>query len=116
MLALLCLPVLDRVLDHRPSRLAFAVLLSWSVLVQVVGTLAYTPLAWNGRLLADGSRADVDRPEYRHRLWSFRDWQIGYFIANFPRAFTVGRAYAAAWIDGPYNATGPDTLSLEDRE
>ena len=113
MLALLCVPVLDRVLDHRPARLAFAALLAWSVLVQVVGVFAYTPLAWNGLALQDGTRADIDRPEHRHRLWSFSDWQIGYFIANFPRAFTVGRAYAKTWIEGPYNITGPDTLTLE---
>jgi len=112
MLALLCLPVLDRVLDQRPARLAFAALLAWSVLVQVVGVFAYTPLAWNGRVLGDGTRADIDLPEHRHRLWSFRDWQIGFFIVNFPRAVAVGRAYAADWVTGPHNATGPDNLSL----
>jgi hypothetical protein len=57
MLALLCLPLLDRVLDHRPARLAFSALLAWSVLVQVVGVFAYTPLAWNGLVLQDGRRA-----------------------------------------------------------
>jgi hypothetical protein len=31
---------------------------------------------------ANGTRADVDRPPYRHRLWSFSDWQILYFLAN----------------------------------
>jgi hypothetical protein len=24
----------------------------------------------------------VDLPQYRYRLWSFRDWQIGYLLAN----------------------------------
>jgi hypothetical protein len=35
---------------------------------------------------SDGTRADVDRPAYRDRLWSFRDWQIGHLIAHFPQS------------------------------
>ena len=47
--------------------------------------------------------ADVDRPANRHRLWSFRDWQIAYFMRRFPQSFAESRAYAAAWVAEPHN-------------
>lgn len=87
LLALLCLPVLETILERRAWRAAFALLLAWSVLVQVLGAFAYSPWGWNAKVIAaDGSRATVDRPQYRERLWSFNDWQIGYLIAHFRRA------------------------------
>jgi hypothetical protein len=83
LLALLCIPVLDEVLARRAWRLAFSLALAWSLIVQLAGAFLYTPWGWNARLLdANGTRADVDRPLYRHRLWSFSDWQILYFLAN----------------------------------
>jgi hypothetical protein len=35
---------------------------------------------------ATGARANVDLPAHQQRLWSFRDWQIGYLIAHFSQA------------------------------
>jgi len=87
LLALLCLPVLEPVLERRAWRMAFAALVAWSVFVQVLGAFAYSPWGWNAKVVdADGSRASVDRPQYRDRLWSFSDWQIGYLVAHFRRA------------------------------
>jgi len=103
LLAVLCVPALDRVLERRAWRIVFFAALAWSVLVQIVGVFAYTPLAWNARVLDSGEHADVDAPQYRHRLWSFHDWQIAYFMRRFPQSFTESRAYAAAWVAEPHN-------------
>ena len=82
LLALLCIPVLQAL--QRPAiRVAFALAATWSVFVQALGALAYTPQGWNALPLEpSGTPANIDLPEYRDRLWSFRDWQIGYLLAN----------------------------------
>lgn len=87
LVALLCLPALERLLQRTPWRAAFAAALAWSVFVQALGAFAYAPWGWNTRVIdASGTRADVDQPAYRSRLWSFRDWQIGYLIVHFAQA------------------------------
>jgi hypothetical protein len=87
LLAVLCVPVLAGVLARPAWRTVFAVSLVWSVFVQVLGAFAYSPWGWNSKIVdAKGTRANVDLPAYRHRLWSFRDWQIGYLIAHFQQA------------------------------
>jgi hypothetical protein len=87
LLAALCLPVLEWILARPVWRAAFAVSLAWSILVQGLGAFAYSPWGWNARVIdSDGNRANVDRAAYRSRLWSFRDWQIGYLIANFQQS------------------------------
>jgi hypothetical protein len=84
LLALLCIPALQAM--QRPGiKAAFALAAAWSLFVQALGTLAYTPQGWNDRVLErGGARANVDLPEYRHRLWSLRDSQIGYLLVNLP--------------------------------
>jgi len=87
LLALLCLPALEWLLERPAWRAVFVATLAWSVLVQVLGVFIYSPWGWNTKLIdGNGTRANVDLPEYRHRLWSFRDWQIGYLIANWREA------------------------------
>jgi hypothetical protein len=87
LLALLCVPAIDRVWDRPTWRVAFSVAVAWSVFVQILGVEAYTPWAWNAPTIdAKGTIANIDHPEYRERLWSFRDWQIGYLIVNFAEA------------------------------
>lgn len=83
LLAMLCIPALDRILARAAWKAAFAAAAGWSVLVQLLGVLAYAPGDWNGRPLASGVPANIDLPEHRARLWSLRDSQIGYLIANF---------------------------------
>jgi hypothetical protein len=85
LLALLCVPALDRIVESTTWKGLFAAAGTWSVFVQALGVLAYTPEDWNGRRLASGTPANVDLPEYRARLWSVRDSQIGYLITNFSR-------------------------------
>ena len=84
LLTLLCVPVLDAILRRPAVRAALFVALGWSLFVQALGAFAYSPWGWNMKALQPGGeRANVDLPAYQHRLWSFRDWQIGYLIANF---------------------------------
>lgn len=87
LLAVLSLPALGWILDRPAWRAVFVVSLAWSAFVQALGTFAYSPWGWNMKVIdAEGTRANVDLPAYRDRLWSFRDWQIGYLIANFRQA------------------------------
>jgi hypothetical protein len=83
LLALLCVPAIDRIAAAPAWKVAFGAAVGWSVLVQLLGVLAYTPDGWNGRAIAEGAAAaDIDLPEYRARLWSLRDSQIGYLITQ----------------------------------
>jgi hypothetical protein len=76
--------------------------LGWSVMVQIAGAFLYAPWGWNARLLdAHGVRADVDRPPYHHRLWSFSDWQIPFLPANAEAARTERRIGLVKWSKWP---------------
>jgi len=88
LLVVLCIPALAWVLERALWRGVLAAALAWSVLVQALGAFAYSPWSWDARLVdpAAGERASVDLPAYRHRLWSFSDWQIGYLITHFAEA------------------------------
>jgi len=88
LLAVLCVPALACVLERPLWRAGLAVALAWSIFVQVLGAFAYSPWGWDARLVdaAGGERASIDLPAYRHRLWSFSDWQIGYLITHFAQA------------------------------
>jgi hypothetical protein len=87
LLAVLCVPALGWFLERPVWRAVFALSLAWSIFVQTLGVFAYSPWGWNMKVIdLQGNRANVDLPAYRHRLWSFRDWQIGYLIVNFPQA------------------------------
>jgi hypothetical protein len=97
-LAVLAIPALQWTLERAAWRVGFVMLLCWSVLVQVLGVFAYSPAAWNARVLPGGATADIDNPAYRHRLWSFQDWQIGDLIANFPVRMNESRDFANEWF------------------
>ena len=130
-------PVIDAVLRRRLLLGLFLPLLAWSIVVQAVGATAYNLRGWNGRhgyqLVADdgrpheytfdpavadawaaaaGQRAepismDVDLPEFRHRLWSWRDSQIVYYLTHFGEARRQKRQYAEI------AARGTDVLRAE---
>jgi hypothetical protein len=88
LLAVLCIPALACILERPLWRAGLAVALAWSVFVQALGAFAYSPWGWDARAVdaAGSERASIDLPEYRHRLWSFSDWQIGYLITHFAEA------------------------------
>lgn len=80
LLAMLCIPALGAL--RRPVlKGAFAVAAAWSLFVQVLGATTYAPDGWNARR-PDGSPGNVDLPEHRDRLWSFRDSQIADLLAQ----------------------------------
>jgi hypothetical protein len=80
LLAALCIPALA-CLRAPALRGAFAAAAAWSLFVQVLGATSYAPGGWNAQR-PDGTPANVDLPEHRDRLWSFRDWQIGYLAGQ----------------------------------
>jgi hypothetical protein len=83
LLAVLCVPVLAWIFARPVWKLLFAAAIGWSVFVQLLGVLVYKPAEWNARTIdGSGTQANIDLPEYRARLWSFRDWQIAYLIAD----------------------------------
>jgi len=128
LLAALLMPVVGWIFQSRRRLTVFLVLGLWSVFAQVVGAFAYDLEGWNAlktyeilvegerepRLILDGEEArrltdggaklnrviakDVDRPEYRHRLWSIADNPIVYYTTHFRQARQAKREMMRAWI------------------
>lgn len=121
LLVLFLPPALERIGKRSLAALGFAVLLAWSIAVQAVGAFAFDLAGWNYRQaevetakdgssfvrLEDDYREDrlpphghhvglnVDDPRYRGRLWSWRDWEIGYYFEGFASARALRQAWAA---------------------
>ncbi len=126
-LAVLMVPAIRAVLATRPRRFVFAASLAWSVLLQALG-VASEGGDWNSRKvlraetpagsvvmlsqdelqpLADRYgmavaryvSLDIDKPENHDRLWSLRDNQIAYELANLSRTMreNAGRRTYAPW-------------------
>ena len=79
-LALLMIPVLDKVFTTSWMRGTFVALFVYSFAVQAVGAWSYD-LQWNNK-----NNMNIDRLEHRGRLWSLSDGQIWYYMANFRSA------------------------------
>ena len=83
LLAVLCVPGIEWLCAPKPGRYALVAAVAWSGFVQLLGVVLYTPADWNARGIgAGGTMATVDLPQSRSRLWSWRDWQIGYLMAK----------------------------------
>ncbi len=93
LLVVLLVPIAAVIFRRRALLALFAVLLAWSVGVQVLGAFAYNLSGWNARVVA-GQEApqDIDRPEHRHRLWSITDSQIPYYLRHFREARDLRQA------------------------
>ena len=52
-------------------------LFGWAIAVQLLGVLTYDGDGWN----ASNGR-DIDRPEWRDRLWSIDDSQLVYYATH----------------------------------
>ena len=74
--ALLIVPIVDRIVASRPLRVVCGVLLAWSIAVQFVGAYSYSLMGWS-----DLSR-EYDRSE-QATLWRWDRPRIGYHLANF---------------------------------
>ena len=131
LLAVLLVPAIETIRGRRWLSGVFAVLVVWSVGVQIVGAWAYNLSGWNARAVYEveffspprvvrtldeaemraldrqpGTRVttiyqDVDRPEYRHRLWSVRDSQLVYYLTHFRHARAQKRRFMQRWLEEP---------------
>jgi hypothetical protein len=84
-LSLLLLPVAKWVWERKPWRVTFAALAIWSFGVQLLGAWAYDVAGWNARI-ENGVKMDVDKREWRDRLWSWSDNPISYYATHFGEA------------------------------
>ena len=73
LLAVLMAGGLQRAWPVRRARWAVVAAVTYSLAVQLVGFLCYTPARWNLYGSA-GGRLSVDI--YHHRLWGWRDWEV----------------------------------------
>lgn len=116
MLILFLCVVINKIGDYSRIKYLVWAMLVWSVVVQFVGATACTNLMWNTReayqvtksnqevevvsnvqrardlMKQDpGARAEtiglnIDYPQYRHRLWSWSDSQILFYIQHYEKA------------------------------
>jgi Flp pilus assembly protein TadD len=128
-LTLLLTPVVERILAAASLRRIFATMVCWSILVQAVGAFAFEFGGWNGRrvsrfvmpgdaeptetddpaevfalrmrpgLLEDSVEQNIDLPRYRHRLWSWSDSQILFYLRHFFTSLALRRSAAEAACD-----------------
>ena len=75
-LALLMIPMVERLLSRRGTRALLGALLAWSVAVQLVGAYSYSLMGWSDLW------REYDQPE-QASLWHWQRPQIGYHVANF---------------------------------
>jgi len=113
LLALLSLPVIEQLASKTALKMTCLLLASYSFFVQLVGAFVYDVSSWNSRVvwqvaapgtdeprsfddavaaqkyaLQRGGRVekrvlDIDAPEYRHRLWSWTDSPLVYYLTRF---------------------------------
>ena len=102
-LALLLIPIIERMLAARATRAVFAALLLWSIGAQFVGAYTYNLVGW-----IDHWR-EQDNPDYAS-LWQWQRPQIGYHLVNFGQQRTLKRQLVAAHA----NSAAP-ILILRDR-
>ena len=75
-LALLMIPMVERLLSRRGTRALLGALLAWSAAVQLVGAYSYSLMGWSDLW------REYDQPE-QASLWHWQRPQIGYHVANF---------------------------------
>ena len=93
-LALLLIPIIERMLSARGTRVLFATLLLCSIGAQFVGAYSYNLIGW-----IDHWR-EHDNPDYAS-LWQWRRPQIGFHLANFGQQRTLKRQLVAAYANSP---------------
>ena len=102
-LALLLIPVAERLIANRMTRVLFAVLLVWSAAVQFTGAYSYSVVGWLEQWRA------YDNPD-RASLWQWRRPQIGYHVVNFAAERARKKELMAA-----YTGSRKPILILRDR-
>ncbi|MBY0589465.1 hypothetical protein K2X85_20000 [bacterium] len=132
-LVTLVLPTANFIAHNVRLRVVWAIALAWSVLSQVVGVTSNDLWRWNGSVsfsLEDKGKGqvattesfaefqrwmslpghtgkpivrNVDRPEYRDRLWSWREQPVAFYLTHFRRSMLTrqGQLWKAR---RPYNS------------
>lgn len=150
LLILFLIPVMGAILHRRWLLAAYVPLVAWSIFVQVLGAFAYNLEGWNARraflIHGDGVEQpfetydsevaaawrgkprttvkpivkNIDRREYRHRLWEIRDSQIVYYATHWTEARQRKRELASQFSKDrearraeTYLALGQGWLELE---
>ena len=93
-LALLLVPIVERMLAARGTRVVFAALLLWSIGAQFVGAYSYNLIGW-----IDQWR-ERDNPDYTS-LWQWQRPQVGFHVANFREQRALKRQLVAAHANSP---------------
>ena len=113
-LALLMVPIMERLIAGRVTRVVFGVLLLWSAGAQFVGAWSYSVVGWHTMTLA------YDDPNHAS-VWLWRRPQIGYHLANFAAERAQKKRLMAAYAGNrnpililPYSAR-PSAAADADR-
>ena len=93
-LALMMVPVIERVIAGRATRALFAALLLWSVGAQFVGAWSYSVIGWHAMTL------EYDDPNHAS-VWLWRRPQIGWHVANFAAERAQKKRAMASYADDP---------------
>jgi hypothetical protein len=128
LLAFTSLPIVERVRAGRFLKASFALLLCWSVGVQILGAFAYDVAGWNDRtvyqVIQPGTEAriayedetsaarhvreyggrvelvhqNIDLPVSRMRLWSLGDSPILYYLSRFATGSEARKKYTEDFL------------------
>ena len=97
-LTVLAAPAVTWAWETRGRRATLLAAVAWSVALQLLGAVAYDVDGWNGR--REGGRVQsVDLPEYRDRLWSLEDSQVGYYVTHLAESRRRKHDAHVQWIE-----------------
>ncbi|KYR02435.1 hypothetical protein DLAC_01275 [Tieghemostelium lacteum] len=120
-LIVLLLPTIYR---HKPLFYIFITLGLLSIAIHTVGVYLYDPMIWNYQMSVKNSKTgefeaitdfevlsgnkhisgtvplNIDQPEYRYRLYSWKDSQISYLLNNLSLARKIKQHTVKSWIEG----------------
>jgi hypothetical protein len=100
-LILLLVPILNKAWHRTVLRHSFVVTVLIAMAHQTVGFYTYRGFGWNDfRDPITGRAQDVDRPEHRHRLWSWTDNQILYHYSDFGSNRAEKKKLQRIFLDG----------------
>ena len=93
-LALLLIPIVERMLAARGTRALFATLLLWSAGAQFVGAYSYNPIGWIDHWREHHNPDDASP-------WQWQRTQIGFHLTNFKEQRALKRQLVAAHANSP---------------
>ena len=93
--ALLMVPVIERILASRRTRVLFGALLLWSVAVQFVGAYSYSVTGWTEQWWNEKRDNNPDKDS----LWQWTHPQIIYHIVNFKKERAKKKTLMQRWTN-----------------